>query len=100
MRKLPYPKVDLVCVFWEDAQGDSHRVEADAIHNLSCALNSNIGWIVAENEKLLELCHGASTSGELDCMTILKVNVLEILPIAPRKRNPKRTTEPAGKEAS
>ena len=100
MRKLPYPKVDLVCVFWEDAVGESTRIEADAIHNLSVALNSNVGWIVAENDKVMRLCHGASTSGELDCIEILKANVIEILAIAPRKRTPKRTKEPGDKEAT
>lgn len=86
MRKLPYPKVDLVCVFWEDAEGESARVDADAVHNLAVALNSNVGWIVAENDKVLRLCHGASTSGELDCIAILKSNVVDVVHVAPRKR--------------
>lgn len=90
MRKLPYPKSKLVCVFWEDAEGNSCRVDADAVHNLAVSLNSNVGWIVAENEKALRLCHGSSTAGELDCLTILKANVMEVMEIVPRRNASKK----------
>jgi hypothetical protein len=69
----PCAKTEVVFLHWEDACGGR-----DA-HDLSD--NINIGYIHYQDEHKTVLCHGVTTTGELDLMTIPTKNVLGIEPV-------------------
>lgn len=82
---LPCPKSVLVWIRWIDASGESCRVHIDDVHNMSAEVNTNVGWIIAENDDVLRLAHGQSSTGEIDCFKIPKVNIVERIFIVPKR---------------
>jgi len=90
---LPCPKSGLVWIRWLDASGESCRIHIDDVHNLSAEINTNIGWVVAENGDVLRLAHGQSSTGEIDCFKIPKVNIIERIPIVPERVKQKKADE-------
>lgn len=84
---LPCRKSELIWLRWIDASGESCRVHVDDVHNLHSEVNTNVGWVVAENDSVLRLAHGNSTTGELDVLKVPLINILERIPIiTPRKK--------------
>jgi len=84
---LPCTKSGLVWIRWIDASGESCRIHIDDIQNMSAEINTNIGWIIAENGNVIRLAHGQSSTGEVDCFKIPKVNIIERIPIVPPRKN-------------
>ncbi len=92
---LPCRKADIVFITWEDACGDSTRAHQDVIKSQQLAINTNVGWLVHENEKRIVLAHGISTTGEIDHLVIPVVSILErVYPFRPKPRCSKQETKP------
>jgi hypothetical protein len=85
-RKLPCNKSDFVIVWWDDAISETVRMQPEEVANAQLAVNWNVGWIVHENEKRVMLIHGGSSSGEVDVFQIAKADILEIVPLIPKRR--------------
>ena len=64
------PKVKLEWIVWKDACGDSSRAHVDSIKQAQLVTNCNVGWVIDEDADRIVLCHGNSTSGELDHFVI------------------------------
>ena len=90
---LPCRKVDVLFVRWTDAVAESSRAHIDDAKRLSLVVNTNIGWILDEDEGRVVLAHGVSTSGEVDHFAIPTVNILERIYM-----NAPRTKRAAGRE--
>ena len=61
---------ELVWIVWKDACGDSSRVHIDSVADCSLVTNSNLGFIMHENDERIILVHGLSTGGEVDYFAI------------------------------
>jgi len=70
LKHLPCEKSDLEWIVWKDAVGDSTRTQRDAIAGITLAENINIGWVIREDDELLVLAQGQSSTGEVDHLTI------------------------------
>lgn len=64
-------------VKWKDAVNYSHRAQITDINNIDLAVNTNVGWIMDENESRIILVHGFSDTGELDYFAIPTSCVVE-----------------------
>lgn len=85
MDGLPCKKNELLFVKWKDAVGDSSRAHRDDVKNASLVTNTNIGWILHEDEERIVLAHGCSTSGEIDHFVIPKGDIVERTYVIKRK---------------
>ena len=85
---LPCKKNELVWIRWIDASGESCRVHVDDLANLHSEINTNLGWVVAENDQVLRLAHGISTTGEVDCFKVPVANIVERIPVVPPRKRP------------
>ena len=83
--KLPCAKTAVEWVVWLDAIGRAQRAPLDEIDNRP-AVNCTLGWPIAENEDCITYAYGDSTSGELDTYTILVANIVDRVPVVPRRR--------------
>jgi hypothetical protein len=93
MDALPCETSNLEWIVWEDAVGDSSRTDRDAIAGITLARNSNVGWVIHEDEKRVVLAHGVSTTGEIDHFTIPVSCILErhkVLSQAAKRKRTKR----------
>jgi hypothetical protein len=61
---------NIVWVVWKDACADSSRVHIDSVNDCSLVTNSNLGFIMHENDERIILVHGLSTGGEVDYFAI------------------------------
>lgn len=68
---------DLVLIRWYDACNESTRTDESDLAKVKLAENSNIGWIVHENDTRIVLAHGWSSSGEVDHFTIAVGDIFE-----------------------
>ena len=73
----PCTKENLVWIIWKDACGDSARLQVDSVESCSLVTNTNVGWILHENEERVILAHGISTGGEVDFFAIPSNCVVE-----------------------
>lgn len=85
MAKLPCKKSAIEFVVWKDAVGESTRADETALKNASLAVNTNLGWVLTENDELIVLAHGTSSSGEVDHFVIPKNCIVERLSLVKRK---------------
>lgn len=83
---LPCKRADIVIIWWWDAVSGSAREQADTVKDLQLALNCNIGWIAHENDTRLVLCHGRSSTGEMDNFQIPVANIVKRLTICPKRK--------------
>ena len=84
----------VVWIEWHDAVGDSTRTHFDSLSDCQLCKNTNLGWIIHENDKRIVLAHGFSTSGEVDHFTIPQADIISITPVAPpRARKPKNADQ-------
>lgn len=67
--ELP-PKAKPEWIVWKDACGDSTRTHVDSIKLAQLVTNTNLGWVIDEDEERIVLAHGTSTSGEVDHLVI------------------------------
>lgn len=84
MDSLP-DRRELVWIVWKDACGSSSRHQVDALSEVQLVTNTNLGWILHENEERVVLAHGFSTSGEVDHF-VLPVNCIVKREYVVRKR--------------
>lgn len=66
----PAKRSQLVWIMWRDAVGTSARLQVEDVATLALVVNTNIGWIIHEDETRIVLAHGTSTSGEVDYLAI------------------------------
>lgn len=80
-------KRQLVWVTWQDAVGDSSRAHIDDLAGITLALNTNLGWIIHEDDSRIVLAHGFSSTGEVDHFTIPRGDIrdIEYAAFSPRK---------------
>lgn len=83
---MPCRKEKIVIIWWWDAVSSSSRVQMDETGSLKLAQNCNIGWIAQEDDERIVLCHGKSTTGEVDHFLIPKPNIIKRVTVCPRKR--------------
>jgi len=86
----PAKNAELVWIVWADAVGESCRHHAENVAGLHLATNTNLGWVVHENERRLILAHGMSDSGELDVFAIPQNCIIERIPVI--KKRPRNGT--------
>lgn len=85
MVKLPH-KNQIEFIVWKDAVGDSSRVMIDAVEDVALAVNTNLGWVIHENEDRIVLAHGTSTTGEVDHFVIPKNCIVERIHVSRKRR--------------
>lgn len=81
-------KKQLVWITWRDAVAETTRTHFDDLSEISLSTNTNLGWIIHENESRIVLAHGYSTSGEIDHFAIPQGDIVSRDPAggAPRKK--------------
>lgn len=71
-------KKELVWIEWQDAVGESARAHVESLKEVKLAMNTNLGWILHEDENRIVLVHGFSDTGEMDYFAIPKGDIKSI----------------------
>lgn len=86
--KKLYESKEIVWITWKDAVSDSTRLHIDSVSDCALVTNSNLGFIMHENDERVILVHGISTSGEVDYFAIPANCIIERVYLnQPRKGN-------------
>jgi hypothetical protein len=88
---LPCDKDRIEFIIWRDAVNMSSRAHIDELDKVRCAINTNLGWAIHENEDRVVLAHGTSDTGEVDHFVIPKNCIVERIPIVEAKKRRKST---------
>lgn len=86
----PFPESQLEIVQWHDAVGDSTRTHYESIDDIRLARNTNIGWVIREDDELIVLAHGKSDTGEADHLVIPVSCILDRKRVSRGKKKKKR----------
>jgi hypothetical protein len=62
-------------------------MQADDAAQWRLATNTNVGWILNEDESRVVMAHGVSTSGEVDVFSIPTVNIIERVPLISSRKS-------------
>lgn len=87
---LPCKRSEVEFVVWKDAMGSSSRATLDALKQVSLAVNTNLGWVVSENDERIVLAHGVSDTGEIDHFVIPVNCIVERIRLSQSKATGRR----------
>lgn len=86
MTKLPCRKSDVMFIVWKDAVSEWTRGQLDEASSLQLAVNTNVGWVIHEDNERIVFCNGTSTTGEMDHLVIPAANVIERVPLRTQRK--------------
>ena len=100
MDGIPCDRMEVVWIVWKDACGDSARVQIDSVKDCSLVTNTNLGWIIHENEERVILAHGVSTGGEIDYFAIPSNCIVDRIYLSKPRKESKNVKKSSRKRRS
>lgn len=82
-------KRKLVWITWRDAVSDSTRTHIDELSKIRLSINTNLGWVIEEDQDRIVLAHGYDDADWIDHFAIPVGDIISIEPACytPRKKH-------------